>query len=79
MQRLYMIHCYIKIHKASGWTIRHDLILLWLNNLINITKKLQFHRPNISMPLSGAFIKGDLIAVTRGPCILCLLISLKKG
>ena len=31
------------------------------------------------MPLSGAFIKGDLIAVTRGPCILCSLISLKKG
>ena len=30
------------------------------------------------MPLSGAFIKGDLIAVTRGP-ILCSPISLKKG
>ena len=53
---------------------RHDLMLLWFRDLMNVTKKATIHRPNVSTLLSGAFIRGDLTTATRGP-FLCSLIS----
>ena len=35
----------IKVHMATKWTIRNDLILLWFKDLMNVTKKLQFLDP----------------------------------
>ena len=36
------IMCYIKVCKATRWTIRHGLMLLWLKDLMLVTEKLQF-------------------------------------
>ena len=36
---------YIRVHKATRWTIRHGLMLLWFKDLMNVTKKLQFIGP----------------------------------
>ena len=36
----------IKVHKATRWTIRHDLMLLWLKELMNVTEQLQLIDPN---------------------------------
>ena len=36
---------YIKVHKATRWTIRHGLMLLWFKDLTNVTKKFQFIDP----------------------------------
>ena len=33
---------YIKVHKATRWTIRHGLMLLWFKDLMNVTEKSQF-------------------------------------
>ena len=65
---------YIKVHKATRWTIRHGLMLLWFTDLMNVTEEITIHRPNVSTLLSSAFIRDDLIAATRGPFI-CLLSS----
>ena len=54
---------------ATRWTIRHSLMLLWFADLINVTKEVTIHRPNVSTFLSSAFIKGYLNAATRGPFI----------
>ena len=35
----------IKVHKATRWTIRHGLMLLWFKDLTNVTKKFQFMDP----------------------------------
>ena len=63
-------------------TIRHSLMLLWFTDLMNVTKEVTIHRPNILTLLSSAFIRGDLNATTRGPfrqlLIRCLL-KKKKG
>ena len=50
---------YIKVHKATRWTIRHGLMLLWFTDLMNVTKEVTIHRPNVLTLLSGAFIRGD--------------------
>ena len=34
--------CFIKVRKATRWTIRHGLMLLWLKDLMLVTEKLQF-------------------------------------
>ena len=34
-----------KVHKATRWTIRHGLMLLWFKDLMNVTEKLQFIDP----------------------------------
>ena len=60
---------YIKVHTATRWTIRHGLILLWFADLMNVTEEVTIHRPNVSTLLSGAFIRGDLNAASRGPFI----------
>ena len=59
---------YIKVHKATRWTIRHSLKLHWFADLMNVTE-VTIHRPNVSTLLSSAFIRGDLNAATRGPFI----------
>ena len=33
---------YIKVYKATKWTIKHSLRLLWFKYLITVTEKLQF-------------------------------------
>ena len=48
-------------------TIRHNLMLLWFTDLMNVTKEVTIHRPNILTLLSSAFIRADLNATTRGP------------
>ena len=58
---------YINVHTATRWTIRHGLMLLWFTDLMNVTEEVTIHRPNVSTPLSSAFIRGDLNAATRGP------------
>ena len=50
---------YIKVHMATRWTIRHGLMLLWFTDLMNVTKEVTIHRPNVLTLLSGAFIRGD--------------------
>ena len=34
-----------KVYKATRWTIRHGLMLLWFKDLMNVTEKLQFIDP----------------------------------
>ena len=46
------------IRNASS--ARHGLMLLWFADLINVTEEVTIHRPNVSTPLSTAFIRGDL-------------------
>ena len=53
--------------------LRHGLVLLWFKDLLNVTEKLQFRDPTFSTILCTAFIRGDLIAVTRGPFIHSLI------
>ena len=60
---------YIKVHTATRWTIRHSLMLFWFADLMNVTKEVTIHRPNVSTVLSSAFIRGDLNPATRGPFI----------
>ena len=36
---------YIEVHKATRWTFRHGLMLLWFKDLMNVTKKLKFIDP----------------------------------
>ena len=36
---------------------------------MNVTEEVTIHRPNVSTPLSNAFIMGDLNPATRGPFI----------
>ena len=52
---------------ATKWTIRHGLMLLWFTDLINVTEEVTIHRPNVSILLSSAYIRGDLNTATRGP------------
>ena len=35
-------------------------MLLWFADLMNVTKEVTIHRPNVSTLLSSAFIRGDL-------------------
>ena len=58
---------YIKVDTATRWTFRHSLMLLWFADLMNVIEEVTIHRPNVSTPLSSAFIRGDLNAETRGP------------
>ena len=48
-------------------SVRHGLMLLWLTDLMNVTKEVTIHRSNILTLLSSAFIRGDLNTTTRGP------------
>ena len=41
-------------------------MLLWFTDLMNVTEEVTIHRPNVSTPLSNAFIRGDLNAATKG-------------
>ena len=52
----------IKVHKATRWTIRHDLMLLWLKELMNVTEQLQLIDPNetSSMQHHGFIVKASL-------------------
>ena len=49
--------CYIEVRKATRWTIRHGLMLLWLKDLMIVTEKLQFidltFRHSCVVPSSG--------------------------
>ena len=46
--------------KPQDTKIRHGLMLLWFTGLMNVTEEVKIHRPNVSTPLSNAFIMGDL-------------------
>ena len=41
---------------ATRWTIRHNLMLHWFADLMNVTEKVTIHRPNVLSLLSSAFI-----------------------
>ena len=61
---------------ATRWTIRHGLMLLWFTDLMNVTKEVTIHRPNVSTLLSSASdtpVRGDLNAATRDPFIRSLI------
>ena len=64
---------YIKVNMATRRTIRQGLMLLWFKDLMNVTKEVIIHRPNISTLLSSAFIRGDPNAARRGPFIPSLI------
>ena len=72
--------CYIKVHKATRWTIRHGLMLLWLKDLMNVTVRLQSIDPmfrHISLVPSlrqviGKKIKGPLVAAIRSTLMKAL-------
>ena len=36
--------------------IRHDLMLLWFKDLMNVNEEVTMHKPNVSIHLSSAFI-----------------------
>ena len=57
------------VPKSNNIKSRHGLMLLWFTDLMNVTKEVTIHRPNVSTLLSSAFIRGDLNAATRGPLI----------
>ena len=71
---------YIKVHKATRWTIRHGLMLLWLKDLMNVTVKLQsiepiFRHSSIVPSLRQVIsekIKGPLVSATRSPLMKAL-------
>ena len=63
----------LKLTLATKWAIRQGLMLLWFKDLMNVTKEVIIHRPNISTLLSSAFIRGDPNAATRGPFIPSLI------
>ena len=42
--------CSIKAHTATGWTIRHSLMLLWFTDLMNVIEEvtiLRLHSLNL--------------------------------
>ena len=43
---------------------------------MNVTEEVTTHRPNVSILLSSAFIRGDLNAATRGPFTRSLISGL---
>ena len=71
---------FIKVHKATRWTIRHGLMLLWLKDLMNVTVKLQsiepiFRHSSIVPSLRQVIsekIKGPLVSATRSPLMKAL-------
>ena len=65
----FMYVCMYVCMMYNNVTYRHSLMLLWFADLMNVTKEVTIHRPNISTLLSSAFIRGDLKAATRGPFI----------
>ena len=65
----YYSHCGKLIGNADYYSTRHGLMLLWFTDLMNVTKEVTIHRPNVSTLLSSAFIRGDLNAATKGPKI----------
>ena len=34
---------FIKVHKATRWTIRHSLMLHWFADLMNVTEEVTIH------------------------------------
>ena len=48
-------------------------MLLWFTDLMNVTREVTIHRPNVSTLLSSAYIRGNLNATTRGPFISSLI------
>ena len=48
---------YIKVHKTTRWTIRHDLMLLCLKNVYECNREVTIHRPTFRhsclVPSSG--------------------------
>ena len=71
---------YIKVQKATRWTIRHGLMLLWLKDLMNVTVKLQSMNPifrhsslvpSLRQVISEK-IKGPLVSATRSPLMKAL-------
>ena len=36
---------YIKVQKATRWTIRHDLMLLGFKNVYECNREVKIHRP----------------------------------
>ena len=51
-------------------------ILYTYIHIMNVTEEVTIHRPNVSILLSSAFIRGDLNAVTRGPFTRSLISGL---
>ena len=45
--------------------VRHDLMVLWFTDLMNVTKDVTIHRLNISTLLSSAFIRGELYYIIQ--------------
>ena len=48
-------------------------MLLWFTDLMNVAEEVTINRPNVSIFLSSAFIRGDLNAATRGLFIWSLI------
>ena len=47
---------YIRVHKTTRWTIRHDLMLLCLKNVYECNREVTIHRPTFRH--SSTFIRG---------------------
>ena len=64
----------LKFKRQPDGQSKHGLMLLWFKNFYKCNQDVTIHKPNVSILLSSAFIRDDLIVATRGPFI-CLLSS----
>ena len=64
----------LKFKRQPGGQSKHGLMLLWFKKFCKCNQDVTIHKPNVSILLSSAFIRDDLIVATRGPFI-CLLSS----
>ena len=56
----------LKFKRQPGGQSKHDLMLLWFKKFYKCNQDVTIHKPNVSILLSSAFIRDDLIAATRG-------------
>ena len=57
--------CFYCSFFGNNPNVRHDLMVLWFTDLMNVTKDVTIHRLNISTLLSSAFIRGELYYIIQ--------------
>ena len=72
-----------KVHKATRWTIRHGLMLLWFKDLMNVTEKLQFIDPTFRhsclVPSLSSLIKCRNFGTMNCKCSVTSIKSLSQS
>ena len=62
----------LNFKRQPGGQSKHGLMLLWFKKFNKCNRDVTIHKPNVSILLSSAFIRDDLIAATRGSFICSL-------